>query len=179
MLREPRIEDRDTQPYASIAVTVPMSSVAATLPPLIGEVFGWLAEHEVPPAGAPFFKYNVVDMEGDLEVEVGVPVATTFDGDGRVVADTLAAGNYVVATHVGPYDRLVDSTTELLRWAEDQGLTWDVARTGTGHERWGARLEIYESDPDEVTDPEHLETVLAFRLAAESANVDQPAGATR
>jgi hypothetical protein len=40
---------------------------------------------------------------------------------------------------------LFDATTALLDWAARHGLTWDVMETEQG-DRWGARLEIYETD---------------------------------
>jgi DNA gyrase inhibitor GyrI len=65
------------------------------------EVFGWLAARSLAPAGAPFFKYNVIDMMRELEVELGVPVATAVDGDGSVVSGVLPAGRYATLMHVG------------------------------------------------------------------------------
>jgi hypothetical protein len=45
-----------------------------------------------------------------------------------------------------------------------QGLTFDVRETEDG-DRWGARLEIYESDPAQEPDMDKWVTDLAFRLA--------------
>ena len=75
MALKPQLVSRDVQPYASITNEVPMGSLGEQLPPQIGEVFGWLAARGIQPAGPPFWKYNRIDMEGDLEVEVGVPTA--------------------------------------------------------------------------------------------------------
>jgi hypothetical protein len=52
----------------------------------------WLAAHGAAPAGAPFLKYNVIDMARQLEIEAGVPVATAVDGDSRVLSGILPAG---------------------------------------------------------------------------------------
>jgi hypothetical protein len=41
-------------------------------------VFAWLRERNIPPAGPPFWKYNAIDMDRLLEVEVGVPVAAPW-----------------------------------------------------------------------------------------------------
>jgi len=59
---------------------------------------------------------------------------------------------------------LLDATTALLNWAGEQGLTFDVTPTAEG-DRWGARLEIYETDPALEPDLDKWETQLAFRLA--------------
>jgi effector-binding domain-containing protein len=93
---------------------------------LIDEVSGWLAVRNIPPVGAPFWKYNVIDMEGELEVEVGVPVATEVSGDERVRGGPLPAGRYATLHHVGHPDTLVDANAALLAWARDERLAWDM-----------------------------------------------------
>jgi effector-binding domain-containing protein len=163
-MAEPRIETRAEQPYVAIPATCTMATIGADLPPLIGEVFGWLVAREVTPAGDPFWKYDMVDMDRELEVEVGVPVAAPVTGDARVRAGVLPAGRYATVTHIGPYPGLGAATARLLEWARQQGLAWDMSPREGGGERWGARLEIYLNAPDEVPE-DNLETVLAFRLA--------------
>ncbi|MGC4939692.1 hypothetical protein [Kribbella sp. DT2] len=51
------------------------------------------------------------------------------------------------------------ATGDLLAWAEQEGLEWDA-----DGDRWGARLEVYKSDPLEVPDRDQWETELLFRL---------------
>jgi hypothetical protein len=48
--------------------------------------------------------------------------------------------------------------------AAGRGLTFDVREAEDG-DRWGARLEIYESDPVQEPDMDKWVTDLAFRLA--------------
>jgi len=158
----PEITERAEQPYAAIRADVTMEQLPG-LADRLGELFGWLAEHGVAPAGAPFFRYNVIDMAGLLNVEAGVPVLTAVDGDDRVIAGVLPAGRYGTALHIGPYDGLVGATESLLQWADSQGLEWDLSTAGDG-EHWGCRLEIYLTDPRQQPDPAKWETQLAFRL---------------
>jgi len=157
------IVSRAEQPYAAIRARVTMSQLGG-LGARLGEVFGWLAARGVPPAGAPFFKYNVIDMARELEVEAGVPVAAALDGDDHVLTGVLPAGRYATLTHVGHPDGLIGATKALLDWAAEQGMTWDMSPTEAG-ERWGCRLESYLTDPSEEPDMNKWETQLAFRLA--------------
>ena len=129
-----------------------------------GELFAWLSSHGVAPAGPPFFRYNVMDMGGQLDMEAGVPVATATEGNGVVVAGVVPAGRYATATHVGHPQELMMATKELLDWGSAQGLKWDMS-AGDGGERWGSRLEIYLTDPSQEPDMSKWETELAFRLA--------------
>jgi effector-binding domain-containing protein len=157
------IEERPAQPYAAIRRTITMHTfpeVADRLP----EVFGWLAARGIAPAGPPFFRYLVIDMEHELDVEAGVPVAAPVDGEGEVLADVLPAGRYAVTTHVGHPDELIAVTGAFLDRATAAGLSWDATETDRGT-RWGCRLEVLHTDPAEEPDMNKWETQLAFRLA--------------
>jgi effector-binding domain-containing protein len=161
---EPNIVDREGRPYVSITSWVPVAALGKRLPPLMGEVFGWLGQRGVPIDGAPIWKYNVIDMSGELEVEVGVPVHGTVAGDGRVQSHVLPAGRYATAQHVGHPDALEQATRELLEWAEREGLAWDVVELA-GKQRWTARVEEYLTDPGQQPDMTQWVTNLLFKLA--------------
>jgi effector-binding domain-containing protein len=159
----PRIVERAAQPYAAVRAVVTMATVA-TIAHRIPEVLGRLDALGVAPAGPPFLKYNVIDMEGELEIEAGVPVAAPVPGSGDLFSGLLPAGRYVTFTHVGNPDRLVGATALLLDWAAAAGLQWDMTSTEAG-QRWGSRLESYLTDPRVQPDTTKWETELAFRLA--------------
>jgi effector-binding domain-containing protein len=163
MASEPEIIERADQPYIAIQASVPMSGLAG-LGERLGDVFGWLAARGVAPAGPPFFKYNVIDMAHELEMEAGVPVAGAVERDASVVASVLPGGRYVTSTHLGHPDGLMEATRYLLDWAAARDLKWDIAETPAG-ERWGSRLEFYLTDPSEHPDMNKWQTQLAFRLA--------------
>jgi len=162
MLTTPQITERPAQAYVAITADVTMEQLPG-LADRLGEVFGWLAERAIPPAGAPFFRYHIIDMERQLKVEAGVPVPTTVEGDDRVTAGVLPAGRYATAIHAGHYDGLVGAVDNLLQWAEAQGLAWDKSDAEDG-EHWGCRLETYLTNPAEQPDPAKWETQLAFLL---------------
>ncbi len=165
MILEPVIVQRSPRPYAYIRNIIPMGSLGTQLPPEIGEVFAWLATHGIAPAGPPFWKYNIIDPEGLLDVEVGVPTMIAFTGDGRVSCGTLPGGSYAVAHHVGHPDTLGEATREFLEWAEENGVHWSV--TATQPQRWDARLEEYPTNPAAQPDMNQWETNLAFKIADE------------
>jgi effector-binding domain-containing protein len=159
----PEITECAEQPYVAIRARVPMQQLGEVAD-RIGDVFGWIASHGLAPAGPPFFRYNVIDMERQLEVEVGVPVQAVVDGDDQVISGVIPAGRFATVIHVGPPDSLVGATEALLDWAAQQGLQWDMT-IGDDGEHWGARLENYLTDPGEQPDMTKWETQLAFRLA--------------
>jgi effector-binding domain-containing protein len=163
----PQIIERPPQPYVGVCEAVTKSTLSRVAD-RIPELFGWLAQRGQTPSGAPFFRYLIIDMERELQVEAGVPVSAPVDlateADGAVSAETLPGGRFVRAFFVGHPDGLENATAELLQWAETQGLRWDVNDTPIG-ERWGCRIEIYHTDPLEQPDMNAWRTELAFRLA--------------
>jgi effector-binding domain-containing protein len=157
----PVLTERPEQPYVAIRGTVTMTEIAA-IADRLPDVFGWLAEHDAAPVGAPFFRYLVIDMGRRLEIEVGVPVAAALEGSGDVVAGVLPAGRYATVRHRGHPDELVAVTGELLAWAQAEGLTWDMT-TGEDGEHWACRLEVYNTDPRVEPDLNNWVTDLAFK----------------
>jgi effector-binding domain-containing protein len=162
------IQDRGAVPYAAIRESATMSDLAEVMVPLGGEVAQWLARRGLQPAGPPFWRYLVIDMEHELVVEVGFPLAAEVagdgEGDGRVGTGVLPAGRYATVVHQGHPDELEAATAGLLAWAESQGLTFDKTEVD-GAEHWVCRLENYLSDPADEPDMTQWRTELAFKLA--------------
>ena len=163
MSATPEIVTRAEQPYVAIRARVTMSELPG-LADRLGEVFGWLGARGIAPAGAPFFRYDVIDMARQLEVEAGVPVEAATSGVGDVISGVLPGGRYATVTHVGHPSELQGVTKDLLDWAAGQGLTWDMSH-GSDGDRWGSRLEFYLTDPRQEPDMSKWVTQLAFRLA--------------
>jgi effector-binding domain-containing protein len=162
VLTEPEVVSREAQPYLGIRATVTMQTIGPEMPRLFDELHGWI--ERVEPAGPVFARYLVIDMERELVIEAGLPVAAPERGEGHVVPGELPAGRYLTALHTGPYERLEEATGRFLAWAQEHGHRFDV-RPGAEGEEWGSRLEEYESDPSQEPDPEQWRTRLAFRLA--------------
>ncbi|MEN8653939.1 GyrI-like domain-containing protein [Streptomyces sp. 21So2-11] len=161
---EPTVIERGEQPYAAIRGQLTMESfglIADRMP----ELFAWVAAHGTEPVGGPFFRYNVIGADGQLEVEAGVPVSTSPETEGDVLVGLLPAGRYVTVTHVEHPDQLVEVTERLLTWAAERDLEWDLVRTVDGGERWACRLEIFKTDLRVEPDPAKWEAEVAFRLA--------------
>lgn len=161
-LGEPTVVERPAQPYAGVRALVTMSTMPS-IADRIPEVIGRLAARGVQPAGPPFLKYNVIDMDRQLEVEAGIPVAGDVQPEGDLIVATLPAGRFVTAVHVGGPAGLLDATRQLLDWAAERGLVWDNHATAEG-DAWGCRLENYLTDPRIEPDLTKWRTELAFRL---------------
>ena len=158
----PQIVERPGQPYVGITRTVTMTTmgeIADRVPVLIGR----LAERGIAPAGAPFLRYLVIDMDRSLTVQAGVPVAEPAPDDELWQAAAIPAGRYATLTHTGHPDDLIAVTDGLLAWGEAHGHRWDV-EAGPGGDHWGCRLEAFHTHPMEVPIDAWV-TELSFRLA--------------
>jgi hypothetical protein len=163
-ITEPKLEHRPERHYMGIRTQTPVEGLQAVIPQLLGDVFAWLGKQGVTPAGAPFIRYHVINMEANLDVELGVPVASALRGDGRIAAGVLAAGQYAALVYTG-IENGITGNAALLDWGTKQGLVWDqwAAENGDG---FGARYESFLTNPDDEPDPAKWDTEVAIRLAA-------------
>jgi effector-binding domain-containing protein len=134
---QPSIEVRQEQLYVAISRRVSMEEMASTIPPLLGDVFGWLGKQGIAPAGPPFFRYVVLNMPGDMVVAAGVPIDAAVAGEGDIEPGTIPAGRYVTAMHTGHPAELEEATGKLLEWADAHDVTWPMHHEADG-EHWDA-----------------------------------------
>lgn len=160
----PKIITRSPQPFAALRGLVPMDGIpefADRMP----QVWRWLDTVGIKPTGPAFFRYTLIDMSTALGMEIGWPVTEQLDppcGQMDLISGTLPGGRYVTMLHVGPPETLMQATSDLLDWAQREGLSWDMEERDDG-EHWACRLEEYLSDAD--ADPATWETYLTFKLA--------------
>jgi effector-binding domain-containing protein len=165
MAHQPQVEERAPQPYVAIPLSVSMKDgFGEEVASGFAELFEWLKQQGVDPAGAPFIRFLVIDMEGDLEIELAVPVAEGVPGDVSVRADVLPGGRYATLLHVGPYDGLVATNAALQDWAERQGIVFDSWDTDEGS-AWRGRVEHYLTDDSTEADPSKREVEVAYLTA--------------
>lgn len=151
LLSGPSVEYRVDQPYAAIPIQAAMGERGKTIA-LVRELFQWLENKSLTPAGAPFCRYWCLeDDKKEFNLEVGVPLEKMVIGDERVIASSIPEGSYVRAVHKGHPDRLTDSVREVEDWAEMEGLSFDKRFEGDT-EIWNGRFEQYLTDPE--TEPD-------------------------
>src|SRR5262245_20389881 len=129
MTNEPQFQERAAQPYAGIRASVMMDGLSAAVDEAFPELFGWLAGRAIEAAGPPFIRYHVINMQAELEIELGVPADVTAGDEGRIQPGILPAGRYVVLRHVGPYDGLAAGNASLLDWAREHAVSLDSWET--------------------------------------------------
>jgi effector-binding domain-containing protein len=164
-MTEPKVEERAEQTYVGIRSQVPMSEFGNVIPQSLDEIFGWLKEQGIEPAGAPLMRYYVINMDSNMDIELGVPVATPVSGNGRIQATSLPAGRYAALTYTGDSNGIAGNKA-LLEWVQEKGLTLDTYDSPDG-DGFGGRVEFFLTDPDEEPNMDNWQTEVAMRLADE------------
>lgn len=163
MIGKAKVEQREAQHYAGIRTHVKITQLKKVIPMLLDDIFAWLGKQGIEPAGAPFIRYHVIDMENLMDVELGIPVAAPITGDDRVKAGVLPSGQYAALIYTGTKNG-IKGNAALLEWGAQQGLIWDRWDDPKG-DAFGSRYESFLTDPAETPDQKKWETEVAIRLA--------------
>ena len=144
MVSKPVIYERPDEHYMGIRVQTPFKGMFTLIDKhLLKEIRNWMKQEGVEPSGQPFFRFYIINMEGEMDVEAGIPVATALSGNGRVNTGVLPGGRYASLVYVGTG---YTGSGALTRWAMENGHAfdeWDVPN-GTAYR---ARYERYLTDP--------------------------------
>jgi effector-binding domain-containing protein len=165
VVSEPRIDDRNEQAYLGIRTQTPMKGMFQVVDRLFKELNAWKQQHDVEPAGPPFLRYHVIDMTGEMDIEVGIPVAAALPGDERVTPGVLPAGRYASVVYVG--NGFTGNKT-LVEWAKTNGIAWDRWDHPNG-DAFRSRYESYLTDPKVEHRKTKWEVEVAIKLADDRA----------
>jgi effector-binding domain-containing protein len=142
------------QPMISIRTHTPIAKMPEVFGQAFGEMFGYLGEIGVGPAGAPFAVYHDTEMkEDDVDVEICVPVAEQVGSRGQVSASELPGGLAACTLHVGPYSEVGPAYQALMTWIQEHG-----------HEIAGPSHEVYLVSFGQTQDPAQFRTEIVFPI---------------
>jgi len=160
---EPRIDYREAKPYVGIRTQTPMKGMFNVVGKLFKEMNVWLKKQGIEAAGPPFLRYHVIDMAGEMDVEVGTPVAAALPVNGRVSNGVLPAGRYASLVYVG---NGYTGNKTLVEWAKANGIAWDRWDDAKG-DAFRSRYETYLTDPAIEPRKTKWEVEVAIKLADE------------
>lgn len=160
-ISEPRIEQRPAQPYMGIRVQTPFKGMYKVVGQLEKELTAWLKQRGFPASGTGLLRYHVIDMAGEMDIEVGIMVAEPLAGEGRVTTSVLPAGTYASLIYSGSG---LKGNKALLEWGQANGLRWDKWADPKG-DAFGARYEAILTDPSVEPRKTKWQIELAIKLA--------------
>ncbi|GAB3748861.1 GyrI-like domain-containing protein [Microlunatus parietis] len=161
LLEPPRVVELPLRHSLGIRVITPFRGMLGERDRLLTELAGWLDEHDVGEVGPFFLRLHVIDMEGPMDLAVGVIMPDPIEGDDRVLPDGLPAGRYATLTY---RDHALRANRALIEWSREQGLPFDREDVAEG-DRFGCRYEAYRTDPRTERRKTRWEVELAIRLA--------------
>jgi len=160
ILEGPAAVTRPERATAGIRTVTPFRGMFAVRDKLMAELYDRLDRTGVG-YGPVFFRLHVVDMDGDMDIEVGAVTDKPITGDDLVRPGVLPAGRYATLTYVNHGRR---ANGLLIDWVRAQGLLFDVA-TGPAGDEFGCRYEAYLTDPRTERMKTKWQIELAIRLA--------------
>ncbi|MBZ0111736.1 MAG: GyrI-like domain-containing protein [Thermoanaerobaculia bacterium] len=161
----PKLIKRVAQRYAGIREQVDRDELPAVVPRTLSELLAFLEQHQVQGTGPLLIRYLMVDYNtGEVEVDIGVPVAAGLPTSRRVEMRQIPAGTFATVTHVGSYDTLVETTANLLDWARQAKVSWRVSERHNVT-RWEARVEHYVVGPSIEPESKNWQTEIAILVA--------------
>jgi effector-binding domain-containing protein len=113
------ISFREQRRYMGIRTIAPFRGMFAVRDTLLTELRRWVQTPGIADEGPYFLRYHVIDMNHQMDIEVGYVVSQQLPGDDRVIPGSLPAGTYASLTY-SRYGMRGNNT--LLAWAKTHGL---------------------------------------------------------
>jgi effector-binding domain-containing protein len=139
--QEVALKNIPAQRVASVRDVIPTYS---DIGQLFGELFAYLGQHRISPAGPPIGIYHDEEFrEQDVDVEVAVPVAGSVPEGERVKGQELPAVEEMACiVHQGSYETVGGTYGQLMAWIE-----------ANGYRMVGPVREVYVRGPESGGDP--------------------------
>ena len=153
MIETPEILDIDEQPTAVVHLKVARDAIQGVMGPAIEEVLTVLSSQGIATTG-PLFDHHLLMDPTTFDFDVGFPVATTVEPEGRVIPAALPGGRVVRTVYHGAYEGLGDAWGEFDAWLAAN----DVRHSD---ELW----ERFIAGPESSKDPTDWRTELVRPLA--------------
>lgn len=145
--------ERSPQPTAIVRSTIAVSEIPEFLGRAYQAVMRVLAIQGITPMGEPFAYYRGAPTT-TVDIEAGFPVAVPCAPGGDVLQGELPGGTIATATHVGPYETMVNTYERLTNWITAQGVV-------PGEAMW----ETYLTDPQQEPDPTKWRTQIFWPVS--------------
>lgn len=130
---EVAIERVEARPLAAFYASVPVGQVGAAWRPALDKVWAFLRAHDgLRTDGHNIFVYHHPARPGEpMEIEFGVEVSRSFEGDDGIVFTHTPAGQVAWTSHIGRPDQLGAANAAIERWCVANhralaGVSWEI-----------------------------------------------------
>lgn len=158
LIEPPRVVERPEMTTLGIRVVTPFRGMLHERDVLLQELIDWLGDNK---HGKFFLRLHVIDMNGPMDLEVGVITPERIEGSARVRPSTFPAGRYATLTY---RNHSLRANRALIEWAREQGIPFDRWDEEAG-DHFACRYEAYRTDPRTEPRKTKWEVELNFRVA--------------
>jgi effector-binding domain-containing protein len=164
----PQLHTGCAQPYVAIAISLTQNS-ADRLNNVAEELTGWLNLKGVKIAGPLFNRYRTLsNSTTPLNIEVGYPVATQVQSEGKIAVGIIPKGTYATLVHCGQADTINNTFETMQYWALQRGIRWKYD-SYNGNQVWAGRFEFHLTDPANIPDISQCRTAIAVLIDEETS----------
>ena len=152
-----QLKQVDSIPLAVVRRRARSSELATVVPQSCGMVWDYLRTQQL--RGG---RHVAVYLNGNIDLEVGVELATAFHEGGDVVRSTTPRGLAATVVHLGPYQELGAAHEAIRMWCDTHGYRL----TGPNWEIYGHWQPEWNTDPSQIRTDVFYQVVAAADSAA-------------
>jgi len=151
---EVEVKELPPQQVAGVKRRTSMATIGSTIQQGFVTLMSTMGKAGIAPAGPPFIVYlDVFDRESDGDIEICIPVAGPFTGEGDVYGTVVGGGPVASTVHRGSYDQIGTAYQTLTAWIQEHG-----------RQIVGPSREVYLTDPQRTPDPADYVTEIVFPI---------------
>jgi effector-binding domain-containing protein len=137
-----QLEQVQSIPLAVVRLRASIPELPTVIPAACGKVWSIVKAQNITGAGRHIALY----WDEEINLEVGVELATPFVGHGEVVASATPAGTVARVIHYGPYQQLAAAHQAIHQWCANHGYTlagpcWEI------YDHW---KDEWNQDPSQI-----------------------------
>lgn len=161
---EPKIEHQPEKIYMGIRTQTPYSGMFKEIDKLRKTLETWFKAKGLVASEPSFLRYHCIDMQGEMDLEYGIPVRESLESDGAIKVGTIPAGRYVSIIYTGGG---YQGNKSLVEWIKKNDIPIDRWDSEKG-DNFAARYEQYLTNPKIEPRKTKWEILLAFKLKDEA-----------
>jgi effector-binding domain-containing protein len=160
MEKEPFFKQQDERRYFGIRFIAPYRGMFSRVTEEFKNLDPWIKSNRNVEFGARFLRYLVIDMKGNMELEVGVFGTGNIPLNGPITTGIMPGGRYATMIYRGLG---LAANKRLLGWMKEKGLQSE-STSKANSEVFACRYEAYLTDPKVEPRKKQWEIELAIKL---------------
>lgn len=162
-ITQPKINERPEVHYMGIRIQTPFRGMFKQIGLIQRELETWFKDNKIEQGHPRFLRYHVIDMQGEMDMEYGIPVDAPLPDEGQVRAGIIPAGRYISLIYAGSG---LQGNKALLGYIQENNIPADRWESDKG-DVFASRFEAYLTDPKVEPRKTKWDIELAIKLKDE------------